>query len=215
MTWNTGIFETGFPFLRFWGQKVQQLNSRWLGWSWFKGLSERFAFADSHASFFFGILTMHPCLQYTPSTNKSSGKLVRVFESDFLHPWISSSSWVWLSITHEATGATTLLKRWVGSDHFELVVWLPSHHYKYNPLRMGIQGSKTLDLFVLLSKNAHKNYQRFCLKGKILIKTHPPGNSATVTFFEMVSFFRDPFNGQKWPSTRGPREFQDPFLWNL
>lgn len=86
----------------------------------------------------------------------------------FLTSMNSSSSWVWLSITHgyEATGATTMLERWVGSDHFELVVWLQSHHYKYKPLRKGIQGSKTLDLFVLLSKNARKNYQRFCLKEK-------------------------------------------------
>ena len=171
------------------------------GWRWFKGLSERFAFADFRARFFLaswlhpGRLTWNlkitelkrkiifqtiifrfhvnlrgckqPFLQYTPSTTQVIKEIGLRFLSpiSYIHEFFVVTI-VTITHGHEATGATTMLERWVGSDHFELVVWLQSHHYKYKPLRKGIQGSKTLDLFVLLSKNARKNYQRFCLKEK-------------------------------------------------
>lgn len=161
------FLKQGFLFRDFWGQKVQQLNSRWHSATQIAPLRVELVPGKGKLELtlvpvFLGILTKQAFLQWkNPPPTSHQGNWSEVLSPiSYIHEFFVVMS---VTITHgyEGTGATTLLQRWVGSGHFELVVWLQSHHYKYNPLRMGIQGFKTLDLFVLLSKKARKNYKCF------------------------------------------------------
>ena len=142
-TWHETLefLKQGVLFWDFGGQTVQQLNSRWLGWSWFKGLG-KVPSADSRASFFLAswlgnrFSNIHP-----PPTSHQGNWSGFLSPISYIHEFfVVMSPWLSLMAMKQLVQPLRLKSEW---DQIISSLWCGC-----SPItRMGTQGFKTFDLF--------------------------------------------------------------------